>query len=247
MKRVYIPPQVREITPDDIASVEPVLMSGCYGGCYSSCYSSCYASSYTPATPKSGAAYVLLNDRSLAVGPFPIGHVAIGLALPSGSFRVYSFGPWDNASAKADAVVNTAFINGSQGYLESYSQFSDLCRCQEFRLSNPFYPQTGSGDSFVEKFRRSMKFTLTSAKIDSILGYAESVKKNPGTYNVASNNCLMFVTHAFAAAGFLFVAQSGDELTDLANAPALWFQSIYGIKTSGGKISKYSNIDDFYD
>jgi hypothetical protein len=155
--------------------------------------------------------------------------------------------PTDNASMSADAVVNTVFINGSQGYLESYSQFSDLCRCQEFRLSNPFYPQTGSGDSFVEKFRRSMKFTLTSAKIDSILGYAESVKKNPGTYNVASNNCLMFVTHAFAAAGFLFVAQSGDELTDLANAPALWFQSIYGIKTSGGKISKYSNIDDFYD
>ena len=155
--------------------------------------------------------------------------------------------PTDNASMSADAVVNTAFINGSQGYLESYSQFSDLCRCQEFRLSNPLYSQTGSGDSFVEKFRRSMKFTMTSAKIDSILGYAESVKKNPGTYNVASNNCLMFVTHAFAAAGFLFVAQSGDELTDLANAPALWFQSIYGIKTSGGKISKYSNIDDFYD
>lgn len=78
-----------------------------------------------------------------------------------------------------------------------------------------------------------MKFTMAAGKIDLLIGYAESVKKNPGAYNVAANNCLMFVTRAFAAAGYLFAAQSGDELSDLANAPALWFQSIYvSVKTT---------------
>ncbi len=242
-KSAYVRPRITEITSSEIESISPLLMSGgCYRPCSDSCYDSCYSSCYT-APEINGIAYVFLNDQS-----FPLGHVALGLLSTNRDYEIFNFGTWNNGIG-TDGAVSTIYT-GEEDYPRSLTDVLIRCRSKTLHLSNERFaeekPEDGETPYFTEKFNKCMSFTMSEEKIKLIRDYSLSRLSDPGEFNIATRNCLMFVADAFAAAGYLFANVGKVFLSTGLMPPVEWFSKVQYLLGSGSELISRQNLADFY-
>ena len=244
IKSAYVRPRITEITSSEIENISPLLMSGgCYRPCSDSCYESCYSSCYTaPATR--GVAYVFLNSRSVAVG-----HVALGLMATTRDYEIFNFAAWDNENAITGGAVSTIY-KGEDGYPKTWIEVMRRCQSKTLHLSNTRFaeekPKDGNTPYFTEEFDKCMSFSMFDEKIQLIRDYSLSRQSIPGTFNVVTRNCLMFVVDAFAAAGYRFADSGKGSLGSALVSPVEWFSKVRYLLGSGSESISRQNIADFY-
>lgn len=248
IRKPYILPRMTEFTSSDINSIAPLLMSGgcystchssCYSACHVSCYSTCYSSCYT-APAYYGDLYIVMNDKSLAAG-----HSAMAIKRPGLNLQLYNFGPWDNATAyDVDGAVSVICHN--EHSVHTWADFSNLCENKQLRITNTRYAQSNTPPCFIEKFNKYKGFKLPDNDLRIIESFATNRKNNPGSYNLITRNCLMFVVDAIAQAGWSCYGYDERALTDFLNAPASWFSMLSHLKQANAQIG-FSSSGLFYE
>ena len=137
-------------------------------------------------------AFVLFNLEAA----FDEGHAILALGPIGGPLETYSFYRQGNA-VEAPALM---------ACLREPMTFVDLQKASGWLVhGNP-------GNYWNEHVNAALAVAFPQSTYDPIHAFAEATRKNPGTYNLITHNCLHFVEEALAAGNVRIETHSGREL-----------------------------------
>lgn len=186
----YRAPSIEVISKERVNEIAPLLMSGGGGG--------------GSVTPQYSYVYVV-NSPQFGYGV--LGHSGILIRSPSGSVKLYSFHPRDNASPDKEGSIARIVRSGDGA---SFQAFESACLAPA-----PDSPASGilvdnGAMRWHEPFRRALELTVPYSKALSMESFALRSVSHPPRYNVVSYNCQSYVNSVLAAGGVVLGMSLGS-------------------------------------
>lgn len=156
--------------------------------------------------------FFLLN-RSAALGQ---GHAAIALCKKGGNLVEYSYcgeNSWSPIQPARVAMLKNSFNITFNG-LRSNSGWV----VHGFLQDNNYWN---------ERYTDCYAMQVTRTSYNAMLAYAATILNNPGTYILATNNCLHFVYNTLAQGNITLVNDTLHNITTIV--PNVAFDSIYDV------------------